>query len=73
MTTQTKAARCPACGEGELTYVARDGRTWTFKGREYPIPADVKLVECSHCHEMPMTPAEVNAVEGAIALAREGP
>lgn len=66
-TTKKTPTRCPACGEGELKYLARKGRTWCFKGFDYPIPASVKLVECAQCHEMPMKPAEVSAVEGPIA------
>ena len=48
-------------------YGERAGRTYEFKGFEYPIPAGMKLVECTRCHEMPMTPAEIEAVEGPIA------
>lgn len=68
-TSRRAAKRCPTCGEGKLKYVARKGRMWSFKGFDYPIPADVKLVECTHCHEMPMTPAEVNGFERPIAEA----
>jgi hypothetical protein len=65
--TTPKSKRCPVCGEGELQYFARAGRTYAYKGFDYAIPASMKLVECTHCHEIPMTPAEVDAVEAPIA------
>ena len=75
-TTKAKTAKatkpmptsaCPTCGKGELKYVARAGRTHSYKGFEYPIPARMKLVECTNCREMPLTPAEIDAVETPIA------
>jgi hypothetical protein len=66
--TKKKAASvCPVCGKGELKYFARAGRMYSYKGFDYPISASMKLVECTNCHEMPMTPAEIEAVEGPIA------
>ncbi|OGQ10700.1 MAG: hypothetical protein A2138_09295 [Deltaproteobacteria bacterium RBG_16_71_12] len=62
-----KTALCPACGKGTLEYRARAGRSFHYKGFEYPIASKMKLVECDTCGEMPMTPAEVAALEGPIA------
>lgn len=65
--------RCPSCGVGELEYFARAGRTFTFRGVDHPIPATMKLVECSHCGELPLTREEVEAIEGPIAATDPGP
>jgi len=69
MTKKKKSPQttCPVCGVGELKFIAREGRVFEYKGFEYPIPAAMELVECMHCHDMPMTPSEVEAVEGPIA------
>ena len=67
MTAPKKAKRCPTCGEGQLEYSARRGRMFSFKGFDYPIPTTMKLVECSHCHELHLSPDEVEAIEGPIA------
>jgi len=61
-----KSAMCPACGEGQLVYGPRDGRTFEYKGFQYPIPTSMALVECTVCHEMPITPAEIEAIERLI-------
>jgi hypothetical protein len=67
-----KSPLCPACGHGKMLYRARAGRTFEYKGFEYPIPATLKLVECDACHEMPLTPAEVAEIEGPIAELHRG-
>src|SRR5262245_5789931 len=61
------STKCPICGEGNLAYGARAGRVFAYKGFDYPIPSTTKLVECSACHELSMTPAEIEAIEGPIA------
>jgi len=66
-TTKPKSAMCPVCGEGRLVYGPRSGRTFEYKGFEYPIPSSMALVECTNCHEMPMTPAEIAAIEKPIS------
>jgi len=66
-TKKAPNVQCPACGKGRLEYRARPGRTYEYKGFQYPIPAKMKLVECGNCHETPMTLAEVAAIEGPIS------
>jgi len=62
-----KTAFCPAWGKGTRGYPRRAGRSFHYKGLEYRISSKLKLVECDTCGEMPMTPAEVTAIEGPIA------
>lgn len=60
---------CPICGRGTLLREAREGRTFGYMGERYPVPASMSLVECSYCHDMPMTPPEIETIEAAIARA----
>ncbi len=62
-----KKQLCPSCGTGYLEYRARPGRTFEYKGFEYLIPEEMKLVECDSCHELPLTPAEIAEIEAPIA------
>jgi len=60
--------RCSSCGNAHIERVARAGRKYEYKGFNYDIPATMALRECPSCHEMPMTLAEVEAIERPISL-----
>lgn len=60
--------RCSSCGKAHVERVARAGRKYEYKGFDYDIPETMALRECPACHEMPMTLAEVEAIERPIAL-----
>ena len=58
---------CPICGKGKLEYFARSGRMFEYQSNTYEISSTIKLVECTYCHELIMTPDEIEEVEGSIS------
>lgn len=58
----TPAKLCAQCGKGHYRRTARPGRTEEYNGIEVEIPADVALLECDACHEILMSPKDMEVL-----------
>jgi hypothetical protein len=61
--------RCATCGQGHYRRTKRPGRFEEYKGIRVELPADVALVECEACHEILMSPRDMDLLEPIIEAA----
>lgn len=57
------AKKCATCGKGNCIRTARVGRVEEHDDFIIEIPAGMSLLECDACHEILMSPADMEALE----------
>ena len=61
--------RCSTCGQGHYRRTKRAGRFEEYKGIRVELPADIALVECDACHEILMSPYDIDLLDPILEAA----
>jgi hypothetical protein len=69
MTSPRQPKRCAECGKGHYHRTKRAGRFEDYKGFKVELPADVPLMECDVCHEILMTPRDMETLAPIVEAA----
>jgi hypothetical protein len=68
--TPSAPAQCFTCGsKGSVKTTARAGRRVEYRGLSLTLPSDLRLAECSVCHDLWLDDAEADAYTAAVEAA----